>query len=49
MGERITRQGWEYLCRLRAPMYPDLVYKFYHKLKFKVGSMISMVKDVDIE
>lgn len=40
--------GWEYLCSLNVPTYPDLVWEFYNNTRFGQGQISSKVIDIPI-
>ena len=48
IGEYIKFQGWEFLCTLDLPTYPNLVREFYCSTKIKINLFETEVKGVRI-
>ena len=46
--ECIKFQGWEYLCSLKLPTYPNLVREFYENASIGSKSLETEVKGVEI-
>lgn len=41
---KLKKIGWEFVCSLDVPTYPNLVKEFYGNGKFEAGNFKSMVK-----
>lgn len=48
IGRKIKEMGWEYLCSLDVPSFPNLVREFYGNVEYDKGGIVLTIKGTPI-